>query len=220
MSALLSLAARAERRDPRWWLQPVASAGTPTEPITLAEAKTHLRVDYGDDDNLISGLITGVRVYVENFLQRSLVNSQSNLYLTDWPRCDRIQIPRAPLSSIDGFFYTDSTEVEQTISPTLYVANATLEPPEVVLRFGQTWPSATLSPSSPIRILFTAGYGTDAESVPRPIRQAMLLVIGHLFKNREEVVAASGQGAIVVQQIPMGAIALLEGSGFRNRLWK
>ncbi|MDR1943975.1 MAG: head-tail connector protein [Synergistaceae bacterium] len=44
-----------------------------TEPISLSEAKKHLRVEFGDDDELIQGLIAAAREYAEGFMNRSLV---------------------------------------------------------------------------------------------------------------------------------------------------
>jgi hypothetical protein len=43
-----------------------------TEPIALADMKTWLRVEYADDDALISSLITRARVWAENVMHRAL----------------------------------------------------------------------------------------------------------------------------------------------------
>jgi hypothetical protein len=44
-----------------------------TEPISLAEAKKHLRVEFDDDNDLIQGLIVAAREYAEGFLNRVFV---------------------------------------------------------------------------------------------------------------------------------------------------
>jgi uncharacterized phage protein (predicted DNA packaging) len=43
------------------------------EPISLSEAKRHLRVEFDDDDELIQGLIGAAREYAEGFMNRPLV---------------------------------------------------------------------------------------------------------------------------------------------------
>lgn len=48
-----------------------------TEPITLAEAKNHLRVMYDDEDAYIETLITAARQYAENYQNRVYVEKKS-----------------------------------------------------------------------------------------------------------------------------------------------
>jgi hypothetical protein len=43
------------------------------EPVLLADAKLHLRVDSSDDDTLISSLITAARRYAEDYCDRTFV---------------------------------------------------------------------------------------------------------------------------------------------------
>jgi len=186
----------------RWWnVRQVAEPDV--EPLSLAEVKAHLRVvDDDSEDSTIANLIATARSYVENFTGRALISRQFNAIYTRFPS-DRLQLPVMPLVSVDGVFYTDSSEAEQTVSSSLYVANTRVEPAEVVLKLGNTWPSATLSPSWPVRILFTAGYGATGDTVPYPIRQAMLLHIGHMFLNRE---AVGGK----MESVPMAFRSLLD----------
>jgi uncharacterized phage protein (possible DNA packaging) len=43
------------------------------EPVTVAEAKQHLRVEHDDEDALITNLITAAREYCEDFQNVKLV---------------------------------------------------------------------------------------------------------------------------------------------------
>jgi uncharacterized phiE125 gp8 family phage protein len=52
-----------------------------TEPVTLAEAKTWMKVDYTDDDDLITSMITGAREDIEQELHLKLVPSTASFYL-------------------------------------------------------------------------------------------------------------------------------------------
>lgn len=56
------------------------------EPISLPEAKKHLRVDFPDDDDLILGLISSARFDAENKCNRVLVTQQWELVLDGFPR--------------------------------------------------------------------------------------------------------------------------------------
>ncbi len=68
-----------------------------------------------------------------------------------------------------------------------YVIDKNKEPGRIVLAYGETWPSATLTVTSPIEIIFICGYGTP-EDIPRAIRSAMLIYIGTLYEQRESII--------------------------------
>src|ERR1017187_4140732 len=55
------------------------------EPLTLTEAKRHLRVDYQDDDDLIGALLVTARSQAEMKLQRQLVSATGKLVLDAFP---------------------------------------------------------------------------------------------------------------------------------------
>jgi len=59
--------------------------------------------------------------------------------------------------------------------------------PKVFLNYGESWPSTTLRPHNGVCVTFIAGYGATASSVPLKVKQAMLLLIGHLYEHREAV---------------------------------
>jgi uncharacterized phiE125 gp8 family phage protein len=42
-----------------------------------------------------------------------------------------------------------------------------------------------------VTVRFVAGYGANPGDVPEPLRQAMLLLIGHYYENREAVAAGT-----------------------------
>src|SRR3974377_2319928 len=55
------------------------------EPVTLAEAKQHARVEYPDDDALITGMIVAARRMAETRLRSALITQTWNLYLDSFP---------------------------------------------------------------------------------------------------------------------------------------
>lgn len=176
-----------------------------TEPVTASEAKSHLRVDTTADDTLIGTLITAARQHVENHLRRALITQTWELVMDAFPAGDVIRLPRPPLVSVTSIKYTDVAGSESTFSSAAYVVDTDSTKGRVVLKSGETWPSDTLAAANGVRVRYVAGYG-EASAVPRPIRQAILLLIGTLYENRESVLVAQG---VTVAQLPFGVEALL-----------
>lgn len=151
------------------------------EPVSLAEAKLHLRVDHTEEDALISVLIMTAREYVEMYTRRQLVTATWRLTLDCWPYC--IRPPKPPLATVTTLAYIDSTEVLQVVDPTTYRVDTSLEPGRILLAAGASWPVAASVPGA-VQVEYTAGYGA-ASAVPATFKQAMLLTIGDLYEHRE-----------------------------------
>lgn len=164
------------------------------EPISLAEAKAHLRVDGNDEDALISQLITVARQALDGrdgLLGRALVQQTWKLTHDRFPRA--IEIPLPPLISIDGITYLDADAVTQTIDLETVTVEGIGDAAPAILRpvSGTAWPETYDHPEA-VALTFKAGYGTAAATVPAPIRQALLLDVAHMFENREAVTIGSG----------------------------
>ena len=106
----------------------------------------------------------------------------------------------------DGPFirYYDTDDTEATFSSDNYFADTKSEPGRIALNYGASWPSTTLRPVNGVCIIFVAGYGNAAD-VPQYIKNAMLLLIGHWYENREGAAIPS----VVPKEIPFGVEALL-----------
>lgn len=195
------------------------------DPLTLDEAKAHLRVDYTDDDLLIAALITAAVQYCDGpkgFLGRALISQTWDLYLDEFP-CRfgsafhrrghhrygaHIDIPLPPLISVGGVFFLDNSGNESEVDPSLYAVDAASEPGRIVPK-NFAWPIAGCLPNA-VRIRFTAGYVTSdsppQDNVPQPILAAMKMYIGDLYANRETML--TGQRAAAVT-LPWAAEQLL-----------
>lgn len=153
------------------------------EPLTTAEAKSHLRVDLTDDDTLIDAYITAARQYVEEDLGRALVTQTWDYTLDAFPSDgSAIRLPRPPLRSVTSVTYVDSAGATQTLSSANYIVNTGKRYGEISLAYGQTWP-ATREQANAVTVRFVAGYG-DALAVPEPIKTAMRLVVGDFYDLR------------------------------------
>lgn len=187
----------------------LASISPPsTEPITLGEAKAHLRVDLTDDDALITALIVAARQYAESETGRSLITQSWRLILDGFPGGrgpgtngsissllpgNAILLDQAPVQSISTIQYLDTGGAWQTLPESEWVAELQSAPARITPAFGKTWPTA-LPQIGSVKVEFVAGYG-EASAVPQGIKIWMLLRLAALYENREEV-SAMRQGKI------------------------
>lgn len=174
-----------------------------SDPVDLATAKAHLRVDGTDENALIAALIAAARQYVEVVTRRALIAQTWELVLDAFPAGDIVPIPLPPLRSVTALTCTDNNGIATVWDAVNYVVDTDSEPGRLVLAYGKSWPSITLAPAGGVRVRFEAGYG-DAAAVPEGIKQAMLLLIGHWFEHREGVNIGN-----IVNELPFAVDSLL-----------
>lgn len=156
------------------------------EPVSVAEAKQHLRIDheFSDDDLYIQSLITAARHYVENYVDRTLLRTQLQMKLDYFPIWD-IPLPRPPVMAdtvVVQYVSSDSS----TATFTNFRTDRDATPAVIRPQWNGTWPTARGSEND-VTISWWAGYGTTGASVPVPARHAMLLILSHWFRNREAI---------------------------------
>jgi uncharacterized phiE125 gp8 family phage protein len=185
-------------------------------PITLAEAKSHLRVFHAAEDAYIEALIGVATDYVDGrggALGRALI-TQSWEYRRDafpWecPECfwGPIVLPFPPLQTVQSVKYIDGAGVLQTLDAAGYAVHTGAAEGEITTAYGATWPETRAEPGA-VRIAYTCGYGAAASAIPAPIRHAMLLMIGHLYTVRQPMTGI--EGAAATCEIPLTITALLD----------
>ncbi len=169
------------------------------EPLSVEEAKEHLRVVSDADAVLINGLIIAARMEAEHKTGRALIAQTWEWSFEQFPQCSASQmpplrVPKAPLVSVTSIKYTDESGVEQTLAPTEYLVIAFTTPPRIYPPYGKTWP-ANRAQFDAVKVRFVAGYGTSPLMVPEPIRRWMLVRIATMYENREAT-SATPQNAL------------------------
>jgi uncharacterized phiE125 gp8 family phage protein len=204
----------------------------PGDVVSLADAKTHLHVDGSDDDAYIASLVAAATAYIDagaGWLGRALRPQTWNLirdsfHFADLPT-DRhggvmdfnhlryhaggfgFVLPFPPLISVDAITYVDTNNVTQTLDTALYDVLGIGDRGELRPAFNQSWPVTSWRRES-VTIRFTCGYADTSDTppkstVPTPIWQAILLLVGHWYVTREAV----GQAQNV--ELPFAVNALL-----------
>lgn len=154
------------------------------EPLTLADAKLHLRVDADitEDDGLIAALIVTARQQAEHRTGRALVTQQWRLGLDRFAD-DSLELPLPKLQSVQSVTYLDADGVRQTLAGAEYDVVTDELVGRLLPAFGKTWPDCRIRTGS-VQVSYTCGYGA-ASDVPQSIKAWMLLAIGAWYENRE-----------------------------------
>lgn len=162
------------------------STAPTSEPVTLTEAKAHLRVDIDTDDDLIASYIKEAREEFENQADRTLFTTTYRLVLDAWPSSRIITLPRPPLVSVTSIVYTDDEDSATTLPSSGYIVDTDAWPGRIVLRSTTSWPSVTLRETGAIVITYVAGYAST-DDIPERFKSAIRLYVGHRYENREIV---------------------------------
>ncbi len=205
--------------------------GPSVEPITLAQAKSQCRVDFVEDDMLITGLITAARQYCEKRTNRAFYTqtwlrtldffplygrmdgSRSPSERDTWPYgtwyWDRVTIdlPHNRVQSVTSITYIDGNGATQTLPTSGYNVDVVSIPARITPAQGLMWPILNNYVPGSVQITFVAGSygdGVDVNTIPQTIVQAMLMLIAHWYVNRE---AAS---EVSLKNVPLAVDALLE----------
>jgi len=169
----------------KWGLD-VSTAPT-AEPISTAEAKTHLRVTVSTDDTYIDTLIASARHWVEQHCGIALIDQTLKLYLDRFPICDEpIMLPRPPSQTISSVTYVDEDGTTQTWTSSKYALDAIRHPGRLHTAYNETYPTVR-SIENAVIVTYVAGYGATGASVPPDIIHAMKLLLTQWYEVRESV---------------------------------
>src|SRR5688572_17328214 len=177
----------------------VLTSGPAEEPVTVAEAKAHLRIDGTAEDILIASLILTSRLHIEAALGLALIKQGWRLTLDRWPEPEwskdgAVRFPLRPVSAITSVTVRDAEGVPTVVPNTEYVLDGDGVLPRLVPRNGK-WPAPGLAANG-IEIEFEAGIGDEADAIPQPIRHAVLLLVAHWYEHRDPLEIGSAAAAI------------------------
>jgi uncharacterized phiE125 gp8 family phage protein len=172
--------------------------------VTLAEAKAWCRVTHSDHDTMLTQIINAVESYMNGYsgiLGRALINQVWDQAFCSFASPMRLAVPVA--SAITHVKYFDASNVEQTLSPTVYQLLSDARGSYVSLKPAQNWPSI-YSREDAVSIRWTAGYGAAASNVPDALRTAAMLLIAHYYRHPEATVIGKS-----IEELPLGVKSLI-----------
>lgn len=142
------------------------------EPISLPEAKLHLRVDIADDDTLIGALVSAARDYAEGLTRKQMVAARCKQVLDSFPGpslmgvpygrafslpCHAIYLERGPVQQVVSIQYLDMGGNVQTMPPTDYTVDYSSDPVRITPVFSKIWP-IPLPQIGAVWVTFDAGF--------------------------------------------------------------
>ncbi|WP_061023903.1 head-tail connector protein [Bradyrhizobium sp. CCH5-F6] len=190
--------------------RPVLVTPPAIKPITRTEAKAQLDISYSEKDPLIDGLIAAATAHLDGWtgiLGRALCEQT---WRQDYDAfCNRLRLPLFPVISVSSVKYTDTENVEQTVSSANYNVLTDDLGTYVEFVYNYAYPNTRQFMPAAVRVEYKAGYADLAgdpptSSVPDAIKQAMLLLVRHWFDNPTAVIV--GQ---TVAPLPFAVDALL-----------
>lgn len=160
----------------------VSVVDAPDPLIAWPDIKGHLRADSDDDQTLVEGYIAAATSWLDapnGWLGRAIGQQTLKVTLPDFGTLDCAPLPFGPVTGSVTIVYFDGAGQEQTLAPTGYqvVGGDSIAPAA-----GNSWPTAADRPDA-ISITYGVGY----EQVPPAILQAIMLLVGHWYANRETV---------------------------------
>lgn len=176
--------------------------GPTTDPVTLGEAKAHCRIGIPDDDGILAGYILAARNYVEGQTHRMMLTQTWDCTFDYcWPTrgCyTQLDIPLSPVQSVTSVSYVDSDGATQTLASDQYTVVTNRSKSFIVPAYNVTWPTVRWVPDA-ITVRAVVGY----TQTPDELRQAILMLVGHFYENRESIVIGQTPA-----EVPMAVEAL------------
>lgn len=165
------------------WSEPDIIAPSDDEAVSLAAAKEQLTVDFDDDDSFIQRLIATASNHVEQVT--GLIVTEKTLKLHCHGFEDLNRLPVGPVKEVVAVRYIAPTGDDVILDPSRYEARIEGLRASIVAKADQPWPA--IQPGSRIAVDVVAGF----DEVPAAVCQAMLLLIGTWYRNREQVITGT-----------------------------
>lgn len=142
-------------------------------PLALEEAKHYLKIDFAEDDELLTKMIAAATAKFESYTSRALIEQTWQVTYRQLGRIC-VTLPIKPTIKLIGIelvafngsssqFNLDNTELDTQMSELYF----------------HTFPYGYF-----VKVKYVAGYGDKPEAVPDDIKTALLNHVGYMYENR------------------------------------
>lgn len=161
--------------------------------LTMARVQCRLAVDDTAEDALLSLYIDAAAEYLEGYTGWSFTTQTHKVTECDFP--EEMYLPfAAPLASVTYVKYYDASNALTTLSSSVYTVPENEAPALIRRAYTQVWP-AVYDREDAVIVEYVTGTA-DPANVPFWAKQAILLLVGHWFANRETVIVGTISGSV------------------------
>jgi uncharacterized phiE125 gp8 family phage protein len=150
------------------------------EPLSLADAKAFLRVEHGDDDAIITALISAARHHVEALTRLGLMTQTWRVVLDRWPDNGRIRRKLGPLRSVSAARIHNESGDTVALDDDRFVVDAAAG---TIAAPGWSLPIPGRATAG-IELDIEIGFGDAPADVPQILLQAIRMLVAHWYENR------------------------------------
>lgn len=169
-------------------------------PVTLTEAKDHLKVTGTDSDTLIQTYLNAAIKRVEDYRQSPVMDSEWELYAKDWAISFNLQ--KHPVSAVNSVKYYDDDNVLTTVQSSNYRLQDFRVPCRLEFDSNFDEPSV-YDREYPIVINFNAGFSYAASAHYALIKQVIFLELGTYHEIRQSEMAGIGLSSVQMKAASM-----------------
>ena len=152
----------------------VQKGSAASEPVSLAEAKAHIRVSNSNEDTMISAMIESAREYCENWCGKSFAQKEVVVFISEIDDRREFDLPQNPVESVDEVVRVaqDGTETALTLNGDYFVIGLNK-------KMIRTESAFTSESTDSLKVTFTT-----KNECPPGIKHAILKIVAALWQNR------------------------------------
>ena len=154
----------------------MSAVGIALPAVTMSEAQAYVRIETGEEEAILAGLIRTASALCESFLNQVVIARSFDLDLTASGSWERLSV--TPVRSIGSVEALDVSGIATPLPSSGFAVD--------IDSAGDGWIRvAEPIGASRVRIHGTAGMAEHPNDVPEPIRQGVLRLVAHLFSSRD-----------------------------------
>lgn len=152
------------------------AAGMAEPAVSLSEAQAYVRIETGEEEALLAGLIRSASAICEAFLGKVVVARAFSEVVPASPQWQRLDV--SPVSAIDSALALAADGTATPLATAAYAVD--------VDSSGDGWVRViSAGAATRVQVNGVAGMAASGNDVPEPIRQGVIRLAAHMFAARD-----------------------------------